>query len=128
MPVQVVCQSCTKSIRAPDHFIGKRVKCPGCGASLSVTDPFDIALGGGPNGAAAPPQQELGGGYAPAGRRSAWGKYHLGLAIMAITVLASSGLVGLCLLIGVLATNLTMFQVAGYLSLGTYIPGSHLYR
>lgn len=36
MPIPVRCQSCSKALKVPDKYAGKRIKCPGCQASLSV--------------------------------------------------------------------------------------------
>jgi predicted RNA-binding Zn-ribbon protein involved in translation (DUF1610 family) len=42
MPVVVSCR-CGKQLRAPDHAVGKRVKCPGCGESIPVPGPKKAA-------------------------------------------------------------------------------------
>lgn len=39
MPIDVACPGCRKTLRAPDTVAGKRVKCPQCGAAISVPQP-----------------------------------------------------------------------------------------
>lgn len=36
MPISIRCSGCSRTINAPDHAAGKRVKCPACGTVLSV--------------------------------------------------------------------------------------------
>jgi uncharacterized protein len=36
MPVTVLCPSCKAKLKAPDHLVGKAVKCPGCGSAVLV--------------------------------------------------------------------------------------------
>ena len=36
MPIQIRCSGCARTINAPDHAAGKRVKCPACSAVLTV--------------------------------------------------------------------------------------------
>ena len=36
MPIEVKCQGCGRSLRAPDKMAGKKVKCPNCSAILSL--------------------------------------------------------------------------------------------
>lgn len=40
MPVVLSC-SCGKKLRVPDEYLGKRIKCPGCGKGLLATAPDD---------------------------------------------------------------------------------------
>ncbi len=39
MPITVVCQSCKKSLKAPDNAAGKKAKCPQCGTVVVVPSP-----------------------------------------------------------------------------------------
>ena len=39
MPIRMKCSQCGKGLQGPDTAAGKRVKCPGCGAVLSVPAP-----------------------------------------------------------------------------------------
>ncbi len=39
MPITVVCQSCKKSLKAPDSAAGKKAKCPQCGTVVVVPSP-----------------------------------------------------------------------------------------
>lgn len=50
MPIRVVCHQCQKAFRTGDENAGKRTKCPGCGAVLTIT-----AAEVGTSAAAAPP-------------------------------------------------------------------------
>lgn len=34
MPQLIACIECSKRIRVPDDMIGKRIKCPNCGATF----------------------------------------------------------------------------------------------
>ncbi|QEG40513.1 hypothetical protein [Roseimaritima ulvae] len=36
MPISIRCSGCSRTINAPDHAAGKRVKCPACATVLSV--------------------------------------------------------------------------------------------
>jgi DNA-directed RNA polymerase subunit RPC12/RpoP len=45
MPIHLACWSCGKPMRAPSAFAGRRVKCPGCGAPLSVPEEVAVASG-----------------------------------------------------------------------------------
>lgn len=36
MPIPTVCPSCCKKLSAPDNAAGRKVKCPGCGNSLTI--------------------------------------------------------------------------------------------
>ena len=38
MPIGIAC-SCGKSLRVPDEYVGRRVKCPACSAIVSVPSP-----------------------------------------------------------------------------------------
>src|SRR5438045_3133972 len=96
----IVCNACTKSLRAPDHLIGKRVKCPGCGAPIQVSDPFAGNHAADPYAAGG--EADYGGGNG-GGRLTGWGRFNLGLLIVAINTLATAGLVGLLLLLAYLA-------------------------
>lgn len=59
MPIPVQCPQCGKSLRVPDEYLGKKVKCP-CGHA------FVAAAGpGAPPPAAAPQQPQPAPGYAP---------------------------------------------------------------
>jgi hypothetical protein len=52
MPIPVVCQGCAKTLNAPDHAAGRKVRCPGCGEAVPVpveaTEPAEEALGNRP--------------------------------------------------------------------------------
>ena len=39
MPTSIRCQQCKKLLRVPDAFVGKQVKCPGCGHSFVAQSP-----------------------------------------------------------------------------------------
>lgn len=39
MPIDVACPGCRRTLRAPDAVAGKRVKCPQCGAAMTVPQP-----------------------------------------------------------------------------------------
>lgn len=41
MPVEFECGKCDKRLRVRDDLAGKRIKCPGCGAAISVPDVDD---------------------------------------------------------------------------------------
>ncbi len=47
MPIMVPCQ-CGKQLRVPDEHIGKKIKCPACGALLVATAPAEPAPAGKP--------------------------------------------------------------------------------
>jgi Zn finger protein HypA/HybF involved in hydrogenase expression len=36
VPITIECPSCKKTLKAPDHFAGKRAKCPGCQIDITV--------------------------------------------------------------------------------------------
>ena len=39
MPISVTCNSCGKSLRAPEHLAGRAAKCPFCFAAVMITPP-----------------------------------------------------------------------------------------
>ena len=39
MPIVIVCPSCNAKLKAPDHAVGKKVKCPTCSTAISVHAP-----------------------------------------------------------------------------------------
>jgi phage FluMu protein Com len=39
VPTSIRCQRCTKLLRVPDAFVGKQIKCPGCGHSFAAQPP-----------------------------------------------------------------------------------------
>jgi len=39
MPETLSCPECQRKVRLPDHLLGKRVKCPGCGGTFMATVP-----------------------------------------------------------------------------------------
>jgi hypothetical protein len=120
MSVTVICNGCNKSLKAPDHLVGKRVKCPACGNSVkiqqepavvdySTTDPYagasadpfsamgtDPFTGGGAPApyAGADAAQDGGGRQTPPAQQSGWRKFNLGLLLMSITVLVLSTVIG----------------------------------
>jgi predicted RNA-binding Zn-ribbon protein involved in translation (DUF1610 family) len=38
MPIDVKCEECEKTLRAPDSASGKNAKCPGCGAKVHIPE------------------------------------------------------------------------------------------
>jgi len=36
MPISVVCKGCNKTLRAPDNFLGKKVRCPKCQTAVLI--------------------------------------------------------------------------------------------
>jgi hypothetical protein len=38
MPLTIQCPSCKRRLNVPDKFLGKRVKCPGCGEALEAAE------------------------------------------------------------------------------------------
>ena len=44
MAIRIKCSQCGKGLQGPDTAAGKRVKCPGCGAVLSVPAPARLAM------------------------------------------------------------------------------------
>lgn len=55
MPITLGCPSCGKRFRAKDESAGKRVKCPHCGAPVSVPTPEESAAAGAPTMSLPPP-------------------------------------------------------------------------
>jgi hypothetical protein len=64
MPVRIQCASCQAGINAPDHLVGKKVKCPKCSAPVLVVAGMTPAP-------AAPPGPRAAPATAPARPRSA---------------------------------------------------------
>jgi hypothetical protein len=60
MPIPLTC-ACGRSLRIKDDLAGRNIKCPQCGAVLTVPTPDPAAEGG----SAAPQQDDLWGGAAP---------------------------------------------------------------
>ena len=56
------CDSCQKKIRVPDAYVGKRVRCPGCGQAQRVPEP-DLSAGDSMESFAALEAGGVGGGY-----------------------------------------------------------------
>jgi len=50
MPITMTCESCKKMFRARDESVGKRVKCPYCGAPMEVPAPLGEGGGSSPGG------------------------------------------------------------------------------
>jgi predicted RNA-binding Zn-ribbon protein involved in translation (DUF1610 family) len=44
VPIEVICNQCGKSLKAPETMAGKRAKCPGCGNVLTVPEIEDEIL------------------------------------------------------------------------------------
>src|SRR5262245_21392399 len=45
MPISFSCPQCGKKLKAPDHAVGKKSKCPGCGTPVTCPEPiFDAEL------------------------------------------------------------------------------------
>lgn len=107
MPMTVNCPSCFKSLKAPEHLAGKRVKCPACSGPIEVPGMQEITL---------MPLEE-GDASSPRAPRTPWGNLNLGLLIVAINALASAGLIGLLLLIAQLAGSQTMLDMLKYVVL-----------
>ncbi|HET6881553.1 MAG TPA: DUF4190 domain-containing protein [Pirellulales bacterium] len=67
MPIDLVCNSCSRMVRAPDDAAGKQVRCPHCQAINEVPQPAEVigdnpfAAGTGPssNPFAPPPPQPM---------------------------------------------------------------------
>lgn len=43
MPISVTCDECFRDYSVPDRFAGRKVKCKGCGATMSVPDGVEVA-------------------------------------------------------------------------------------
>ena len=41
MAIKVTCQQCGKVLRVRDELVGRRGRCPGCGAVITVPDAVD---------------------------------------------------------------------------------------
>ncbi len=42
MPILAKCPSCQRKLRVPDNLIGRKVKCPGCGRTLTAAQAEDV--------------------------------------------------------------------------------------